>query len=200
MNRLVFASVLAGIAVFIWGFVSHALSPLGEAGLSSLPNETPIVEVMRTHIPDKGLYFFPGAPAAGTLSEDQQRQWMDRIKAGPNGLLLFDPAGHEPLSVQQLITELVNDFLAALLLGILLGYTRLSLWGCVAFGAAVGLMAWLAISVAYWNWYQFPASYILAEGFGQVVAWALAALVISFVMRRASASVPGTTPRAPPQH
>ena len=139
MNRLFFASVLAGFAVFLWGFVSQALSPLGEAGLKSLPNESPVLDAMRANIPDKGLYFFPGAPAAGKLSEDQQRQWIDKMKAGPNGLLLFDPAGHEPLSMQQLITELVNDFLCALLLGILLGYTHLSLWGRVAFGAALGL-------------------------------------------------------------
>ncbi len=56
----------------------------------------------------------------------------------------------------------------------------------MAFGAAVGLMGWLAISVAYWNWYQFPSAYILAEGFNQVIAWALAALVFSIVLRRGS--------------
>ena len=145
---------------------------------------------MSANIPDRGLYFFPGAPAAGKLSEDQQRQWIDRMKAGPNGLLLFDPAGHEPLSVRQLITELISDFLGALVLGILLGYTGLGLWGRVAFGAAVGLMGWLSVSVAYWNWYQFPTPYALAEGFALVSAWALAALVLSVVMRRASTPPP----------
>jgi hypothetical protein len=184
MSRLIFASVLAGIAVFLWGFVSHALSPLGEGGLRSLPDEPRLLDAMRATIPDKGLYFFPGVADLGNLTEDQQRAWVDKMKAGPNGLLLFDPAGHEPLSMRQLVTELVNDFLAALVLGILLGYTNLSLWGRVAFGAAVGLMGWLAISVSYWNWYQFPSSFILAEGFNQVTAWALAALVLSIVVRR----------------
>jgi hypothetical protein len=188
MSRLIFASVLAGIAVFLWGFISHAVSPLGEAGLRSLPDEPRLLDAMRATIPEKGLYFFPGAADPGNLTEDQQRAWIDKMKAGPNGLLLFDPAGHEPLSMRQLMTELVNDFLAALLLGILLGYTTLSLWGRVAFGAAIGLMGWLAISVAYWNWYQFPSAYILAEGFNQVIAWALAALVFSVVIRRGSAA------------
>jgi hypothetical protein len=187
MSRLIFASVLAGIAVFLWGFISHAVSPLGEAGLRSLPDEARLLDAMRATIPDKGLYFFPGVADLGNLSEDQQRAWADKIKAGPNGLLLFDPAGHEPLSIRQVMTELVNDFLAALVLSILLGYTSLSLWGRVAFGAAVGLMGWLAISVAYWNWYQFPSAFILAEGFNQVSAWALAALVLSTVLRRGSA-------------
>lgn len=184
MSRLILASVLAGIAVFLWGFISHAVSPLGEAGLRSLPDESRLLDAMRATIPDKGLYFFPGVADLGNLTEDQQRAWVDKMKAGPNGLLLFDPAGHEPLSMRQLATELINDFLAALLLGILLGYTSLSLWGRVTFGAAVGLMGWLAISVAYWNWYQFPSPFILAEGFNQVIAWALAALVLSIVLRR----------------
>jgi hypothetical protein len=202
MNRLIFASALAGIAVFIWGFISHALSPLGEAGLSSLPNEAPILEAMRANIPAKGLYFFPGVGTHTDLTEDERRALIDRMKAGPNGLLLYDPEGHELITPGQLVIELINDFLAALLLGILLGYTSLGLVGRVAFGATVGLMAWLAISVSYWNWYGFPTTYILAEGFGQVSAWALAALVLSLVMRRASASASasGTSPPVPPQH
>lgn len=190
MNRLIFASVLAGIAVFVWGFISHALSPLGEAGLSSLPNEAPIVEAMRANIPAKGLYFFPGVGDHPDLTEDERRALIDRMKAGPNGLLLYDPEGHELITPGQLMIELIDDFIGALLLGILLGYTSLGLAGRVAFGATVGLMTWLAISVSYWNWYGFPATYILAEGFGQVTAWALAALVLSVVMRRASGPTP----------
>ncbi|HZF25830.1 MAG TPA: hypothetical protein VEZ88_06175 [Steroidobacteraceae bacterium] len=186
MSRLIFASTVAAIAVFLWGFISHVVSPLGEAGVTSLPNESALLDLMRANIPEKGLYFFPGVGDIDNLTEDQQRAWADKIKAGPNGLLLFDPAGHAPLSAQQLITELISDFLAAFLLGILLGYTSLSLWGRVAFGAGVGLVGWLSISVGYWNWYQFPTTYILAQGFDLVTAWALAALVLSLVLRRAS--------------
>ena len=188
MNRLVFASVLAGIAVFLWGFISHAVTPIGEAGLRSLPDEAHLLDTMRATIPERGLYFFPGVENLGNMTEDEQRAWLDKMKAGPNGLLLFDPAGHEPLSMRQLVIEVINDILAALVLGILLGYTSLTLWGRVGFGAAAGLMGWLAISVPYWNWYQFPSAFILAEGFNQVVAWALAALVLSVVVRRGVAT------------
>jgi hypothetical protein len=184
MSRLLFASVLAGIAVFLWGFISHAVSPLGEAGLRSLPDEAHLLDTMRATIPERGLYFFPGVEDLGKMTEDQQRAWVDKMKAGPNGLLLFDPSGHEPLSMRQLVIELINDILVALVLAILLGFTSLNLWGRVGFGAAAGLMGWLAISVPYWNWYQFPWAFIVAEGFSQVVAWALAALVLSIVVRR----------------
>lgn len=184
MSRMIFASSVTAIAVFVWSFLLHAATPLGSAGLSSLPNEPALLDLMRANIPDKGLYFFPGVGDLDNLTEDQQRAWADKIKAGPNGLLLYDPAGHEPLSAQQLIIELVNDFLAALLLCILIGFTTLSLWGRVAFGGAIGLMGWLALSVAYWNWYGFPTAYVLAEGFEQVLTWAIAALVLSLVMRR----------------
>jgi hypothetical protein len=191
MSRMIFASTVTAIAVFGWSFLLHVATPLGTAGLSSLPNEPALLDLMRANIPDKGLYYFPGVGDLDNLTEDQQRAWADKIKAGPNGLLLFDPAGHEPLSAQQLLVELVNDFLAALLLCILIGFTSLGFWGRVAFGGAVGLMGWLAISVAYWNWYQFPTAYILAEGFEQVLTWAIAALVLSLVMRRKD--LPATT-------
>ncbi|HKE44434.1 MAG TPA: hypothetical protein VKB41_07840 [Steroidobacteraceae bacterium] len=189
MSRLILASTLAAMAMFVWGFL--ASTRLGSVGISPLPNEPALLDLMRANIPEKGLYFFPGVGDLDNLTEDQQRAWMDKIKAGPNGLLLFDPAGHEPLSARQILTEIISDFLGALLLCILLGFTNLSLWGRVGFGATVGLMAWLTSSVGYWNWYGFPTPYVLAEGFGQVIQWALAALVLTLVMRRKAA--PPTT-------
>lgn len=184
--RLILAGALAGIAVFIWGALAHVLLPLGEAGIRSMPNEAPVLDAMRTNLTEKGLYFFPGMSMDGRATAEQEKDWMARMQDGPNGILVYDPAGHEALSARQLGTELVNDILGGILLGYLLGFTTLGLWGRVAFGAAVGLMGWLAVSVPYWNWYGFPTAFTLGEGVDQVVAWALAALVLSLVMRRRS--------------
>ena len=54
----------------------------------------------------------------------------------------------------------------------------------VAFGAALGAFASLAIDFSYWNWYGFPSAYLAAQMVDQVVAWALAALVAGWWLGR----------------
>jgi hypothetical protein len=39
MNRIVLAGILGGLAMFIAGSFTHAVLPLGEAGMSQLSNE-----------------------------------------------------------------------------------------------------------------------------------------------------------------
>lgn len=184
MGRLIIAGVVAGLAVFVWGVISHVVLPLGEAGIRSMPNEAPVIESLRANVPEKGLYFFPGFPGDGSMTEEQQNQWAARLRAGPHGILIYDPAGAGMISLRQLAIEVISSILAALLLGYLLSFTSLSLTGRVAFGAGAGLMAWLAVSIPHWNWYQFPIAFTLAEGLDQVVAWGLAALVLSLIARR----------------
>lgn len=184
MGRLIIAGVVAGIAVFIWGAISHVVLPLGDAGIRSMPNEAPVIESLRANLPEKGFYYFPGYPDDGSLTDEQQNQWAARLRAGPHGILIYDPAGAEMISLRQLAIELISNILAAILLGYLLSFTSLSLTGRVAFGAGVGLMISLAVSIPHWNWYQFPIEFTLAEGLIQLVAWALAALVLSLIARR----------------
>ena len=82
MSRLIFASVLAGIAVFLWGFISHAVSPLGEAGLRSLPDEARLLDAMRATIPDKGLYFSPVLQTSAIYRRTNNARGPTRSKPG----------------------------------------------------------------------------------------------------------------------
>ncbi len=39
MKRIVVAGILGGLVVFVWGWLSHAVLPLGTVGIKNLPNE-----------------------------------------------------------------------------------------------------------------------------------------------------------------
>lgn len=80
---------------------------------------------------------------------------------------------------RQLIWELVTDILGAMVAAIVLSYTVAPYLRRVVLVGALGLFGWLSISISYWIWYGFPASYILAEGIDQVVGWLLGGLVIA---------------------
>jgi hypothetical protein len=176
-SRTLVAGLLAGVVVFVWGMVSHMALPLGEAGVSRLPDEAAALAPLAERIHDHALYVFPG--------ETDPAKWEEAYRSRPSGLLVFHPAG-APLSMgRRLGVELATNLLGGLLMALLLGATLVT--GAVprlAFGAALGAFASLAIDFSYWNWYGFPSAYLAAQLVDQVVAWALAALVAGWWLGR----------------
>ena len=59
-KRIILAGVLGGIAMFIWTSIAHMALPLGEAGVSEIPNEATVLAAMQTSIGQQsGLTSFP---------------------------------------------------------------------------------------------------------------------------------------------
>lgn len=165
--------------MFMWGAVSHMLLPTGHMGLKPLPNEEALVGSMKEAIREPGLYMFPGMDMTRTLTEAEQEAWAAKHAAGPVGLVLFNPQGGEAMSPKQLVTELVSNIAAAFFGALVLimvpgGYGRR-----VLAALAIGLIAWLSISVSHWNWYGFPAGFITTEAVDQIAGWFLTGLAIA---------------------
>jgi hypothetical protein len=179
MRRVLLAGLLGGLAAFAWSSLSHMVLPLGEAGVRTLPNEAAVLEGLRGSIPEAGLYLFPlmGDPSKATAEE--QAQWAEKYRTGPAGVLIYHPVGGEFNFSRLLGVELLTNVLAALIAALILVRTTGSYLQRVLIVGALGLFAWFSISVSYWNWYGFPASFILAEGIDQFVGWLVAGLVIA---------------------
>lgn len=62
-------------------------------------------------------------------------------------------------------------------------------WRRVAVAGALGLVAWLAISAPYWNWYMSPANFTLGTLVEQVVGWLLAGAGIAWWLGRRERAV-----------
>jgi hypothetical protein len=172
MKRILIAGVLAGLAMFVWESIAHMALPLGEMGISALPNEAATRAALAAHLGNaEGLYFFPDMRAGGTPA------------AGPWGVLVYHPNWTFTWSVMgwEALTELVQGVALALLLGMaaVSGFGRR-----MAIAALVGVAAAVAVSPSYTIWYGFPAAYtagqmIVAFGDyiigGAVIAWLLKA-------------------------
>jgi len=176
LKKIVLAALVGGLVVFVWESVAHVALPLGEMGLSALPNEAPVLESLHTSLPEPGLYFFPSP--AGT-SKEQQAAWVTKIQTGPSGLLVYRPQGGEAMSPRQLGSELLTDILAAALVAFVASLLAGPYARRVLAIALLGLFACVSILFSYWIWYGFPASFIAAETITQFVSWLLAGLVIA---------------------
>ncbi len=77
--RIILAGVLGGIAMFVWTSIAHMALPLGEAGITEIPNEQVVLTAMQTNIGEKpGLYIFPGFGLGPNPIREQKREAMRR--------------------------------------------------------------------------------------------------------------------------
>ena len=190
MKKIILAGLAGGLVVFLWGFVSHMLLPVGEMGFTQMPVNSPLLESMKQNLSEEGLYAFPGLEVGRKQTEAEDAVWTGRFKMGPNGLLLYHPVGSDPVSPKRLGIQLATDIVGALLLAYLLvaiaGSTgaQVPLSKMLRISAVAGIFAWSSIEIAYWNWYGFPCAFVLGELIDQIVGWTLAGLVMALLWRR----------------
>ena len=185
--RTLLAGVVGGIVLFVWGAVSHMALDLGSVGVKVIPNEDPVLAVMRENIAEPGFYFIPGEgmEPGTTPTPEQQERWNAKYRQGPTGILVYQPQGREPFDPMMFVVELASNIGAALIAAFLLSAAG-SLTGFltrVLFVTALGLFSWLDLSVSYWNWYGFPTDYslgLLAQG---VIGWALVGATLAAILK-----------------
>lgn len=186
MKKIVLAAFAGGLVLFVWGAVSHMATPLGEMGLSNLPNEEPVLNALGASIPEPGLYFYPGFDMKNATDEERAA-WEEKIKTGPSGLLLYRPSGGEAMSPRQLGSEVLSNVFAAWIAAIVVAMISAPFGRRVLIVGLLGLFAWLSISASHWIWYGFPTAFVGAELVDQVVGWLLAGLVIAKIVPRPAA-------------
>ena len=184
MKRIVIAAVVGGLVMFLWGFVGHMLTPLGEAGFKSLPpaGDAALASALTANAPDGGLYMFPGMDERVHASREGYEEWQRRYAAGPAGLLIYHPHGGPTLGPKLLLVALFSNILAVAVAAWAAAHGR-SYGRRLALVTAFGLGAWLAIEVSYWNWYGFPPAYALAQLVDQVAGFFFAGLVVAKIVR-----------------
>ena len=75
--KILLAGLLGAVAMFIWTSIAHMALPLGEAGISEIPNEQAVLAVMQSNIGEKsGLYFFPGLGVGPNATRQEKNEAM----------------------------------------------------------------------------------------------------------------------------
>jgi hypothetical protein len=195
--KILLAGILGGIAMFIWSSIAHMFLPLGEAGLSEIPNESTVLAAMQSNIGEQsGLYFFPGPGLGPNPTRQEKHDAMKRVKeklaTNPTGLLAYHPAGTPFQFGKSLGIEFTTELIEAILVVFLLAQTSIgSFSGRVGFVFVAGIFAAVATNIPYWNWYGFPAVYTSAYMSIQIIGFLCVGIVAGLVLRK---SVPQTAP------
>lgn len=191
MKRILLAGILGGLVMFVWGAVVHMNPLTGPMGLSMLnEKEDVVLAAVRDNVPQPGLYFFPGMDMTKKMSKEEEAAWTAKYKAGPSGLLLVQPKGGDPMAPGQLVTEFALCVFCALIAAFILASTVGSYLCRVGMVALIGLFSWLAISMAYWNWYLFPFPLVALDAIDQITGSLLAGLLIAKIVKPPIAPTP----------
>lgn len=180
LKRLIVATLLGAAVLFVWGGLSHMVIFVG-TGFKPLPNEERIIETLKNSIPEKGLYFFPGKNFK-TITADQEIVWEQKFQYGPTGILLYQPIGGNPLSAKKMVIQFISNFLSAFLIVFITSLIIANYWKRVIIITLLGSLSVVAVSMIYWNWYEFPTDFFIAQFIDMTVGFFLAGIVISKII------------------
>jgi hypothetical protein len=188
-TRVLIAGILGGIAMYIWSTLAHVVLPLGQVGLSQMPNEAAVLAAAQASNGEKdGLYFFPWVDP----KDPQMMQKMDAaIKTNPSGLMLYHPPGHGMTEMAgPMIMEFLKEILQALIAAFLVSLAAVrTYFGRVGFVTLIGVAAAITTNISYCIWYGFPADYTFAAIVIELVDYIAAGLAIAWWLGRKSGAV-----------
>jgi hypothetical protein len=182
MKKVLLPGILGGLVVFIWSAIAHMALPIGSMGLKTIPStEDAVLGAMKSNIQEPGLYFMPGHDMSRNPTEAE----MKKYEVGPTAFLVYHPTGVTPMSAGQLLRQLGFQILGGLIAAFIVSLTVASLGMRAFMVMLVGLFSWLTISLPQWNWYRFPAAFIIGVGLTSVIGWLLGGLAIAWLVQRA---------------
>jgi hypothetical protein len=159
--------------------------PLHTPTIAGLPNETEVTAILKGQNLNTGVYTAPMWESDADMSDAESKFYQNHL-AGPVYSIYYQRDGMVPMGPKVLMMGLVIDFLAALLVAMLLAAAAS---GCcksygyrVGFVVGMGMFTALIGHVSYWNWMNFPLDYTVAFVIDNVVGWTLAGLVIAAIV------------------
>jgi hypothetical protein len=192
MRRTFLAGVLGAIAMFLWMFVAHMITPLGMTGIQQVQNEQGVLAAMSSTLGSTpGLYMYPalGVSPSAPMAERNaaMKEYEKKLASSPSGILLYKPAGAKGMEGRQLVIEFLKELIMSLILVSLLAQTRItSFIGKVTFITAAGVVAAISTNVSYWNWFGFPTNYTMAYMTIDLVGCICVGIVAGLVMKNSA--------------
>ncbi len=186
MKKVLLPGILGGLLVFIWSAFAHMVLPIGEMGINGIPNsEDAVLTAMKSNIQQPGVYLMPGIDMSRKPTSAEMSAVYAKMEAGPTAFLVYHPTGEKVMTPGQLIRQALFDILCGLIAAFIISATVASLATRGLMITLMGLFAWIAISLPYWNWYRFPTSFTIGEGLDNVIGWLLGGFLIAWLIQRA---------------
>lgn len=189
--RVVIAGLIGGLVIFLWSAFAHMALPIGEAGFKVPAQQDAVLGALAQSVDGEGVYMYPSMPMEQWQDEAASAAFNQRSRGKPYAFVVYQPGGN-PVNqsmTPNLVKQFATDILAALVAAWILALGAWTFGRRVLVAGALGVFAWLAISLPQWNWYMFPMNMTLAALIEQVVGWLLAGAAMAWWLGRGKAEL-----------
>ena len=149
--RIVVAGLVGGLAMFLWGAVSHMLLPIGEAGHRTATQQQVVLDALARSTSGEGVYMYPGIAPERINDAAAMQAFAEESRGKPYAFVVYQPGGN-PVNqsmAPSLVTQWITDTVAALIVAWILA---LGAWGFgrrVLVAGALGSFSALTISLPH---------------------------------------------------
>ncbi|HEY6562881.1 MAG TPA: hypothetical protein VIY86_00165 [Pirellulaceae bacterium] len=194
MVRTIFAGIVAGILIFVGGFLDHMVFNWVGRRISQLPNEERMIDLFKKEGIQPGIYGFPNLPAdfAERPKDDQEKVWKEvneRYKQGPAAWLIVAPPGQDMMGTNTLLREFTSNLLLGVIMAVIVSHVPGGFAAKFGMALVLGFSHWLAAMYSYQIWYRYPMGWTLDELYCSLFEAALAGLALAAILPTASPAV-----------
>jgi hypothetical protein len=183
MKRIAIATVLGGLMLFGWGFVSREVLDWHETSGGKLPNEKAFVSAMKDA--GDGVYKVPGYEQGTNPMKDES--WVKRHQDGPLALVVYHKRGKEPMSTMLMVRGLLLNLGGAFVVSIMLVRGGFRGWfGRFSFVVGIGLLAAVGDGLM-WNFMGFPDDWAKVMAADHVAGWGIAGVFMAIATKPSQA-------------
>ncbi len=190
MFRAILAGVLAGIALFMWGFVSWVVLPWHNETFRELPDEEVVSSTLKRNLERPGTYMIPWIVESTINSEEERATAMkameERHKVGPIVQIFYQPEGEEPMAPAVLGRGVAIDIGIGIVAAWILSLTlagRPNYVQRVCTILLVGIFSILMTHVTDWNFMYRPVDYTMVMCMDHLVGALVVGLVAGAIVR-----------------
>lgn len=182
MKNLLLTSLVGGLVLYVWSFVSWMAIPWHD--VREMPGGDEVAAILKNADLEKAVYTFPF-----TMGSDQSQvdKAMEQYKSGPRiHMMVYDPAGGDPSNPKMFIGGLVIDFLLAFIACYILFVANEkfpTLASKLKYFLMFGAFTALSAPLMEWNWWEFPTGYSITNAIDLIIAWLLAGFVMSKMLK-----------------
>ena len=184
--RILMAGLIGGLVMFMWGAVSHMLLPIGEMGMKVPTEQASTIAALAPGTQGAGVYMYPSPAKEDWNDAAKMKAFAESAKGQPYAFVVYQPGGN-PVNqsmTPSLVKQWGSDTLGAIIVAWVLALGAFGLGKRVLIAGALGLFAWVAISVPFWNWYMFPTDFTIGTLLEQVIGWLLSGSAIAWWLGR----------------
>ncbi|NNF22392.1 MAG: hypothetical protein HKN67_10640 [Saprospiraceae bacterium] len=179
MTKLAIGSLVGGLLIFIWQFLSWSMLNTHGANYQYTENQDAIMEALNANLSEDGGYMIPNmAPDA---TKEQQEAYMAESEGKPWVTINYHKAWNTNMGMNMFRGFVANVVAAFLLAWLLMQFREVDLITGLKAGLAVGATGYLVISYINSVWFETSSIGYLID---TIVQWGLCGIWLGFWLGR----------------